>query len=233
MESRGAVDALPYLEAAGIERVAELQQLSAYDLAALGLDDGQRAQILGVADEASAWQQSVDLAAQHAAPQAEVPRSEFYNALESANMQDAEPYLVDVGISCLADLQQLNAADIDGLNLPGDVGARLKIALGMPTEPAPAEEPPTVLRALSRKVSGWFGSVVEAMSPRGDTDIQAGAGALVSAELGGPAAVADSSADVDAPPPLLASESSDMEMLLSDFERQSLRHKGSFINEDE
>ena len=237
---RTALEALPLLEAAGIETLEDLQLLNADDLAALGIEEITCAHILGVQYTASqrAQQQAVSEEISQPKQSSEATSSssssEIIEWLTLAGIPHAEPMLSAQGIERTSDLAMLTVQDVDALNLPDGIGPRLKWALRLPVEEAPLEQP-----------------AAEELPP----DITAGMGQLMSAELGGPApdpvrrvpprprhastavTIFKDETEKNAPPAFLRSESSDDNVMAaasgSRFRPSGLLKGESFIAEED
>ena len=134
LSDRDAIEAEPLLRNAGIERAADLLQLDANDLAALGMPVELQYKLFGT------YTQEHEVEAdEFAGP--EIPKvikrrgpaasGELEGFLEKAGLAEAVPLLVELGIERLGDLRQLDADDITHLGLPDHLANGLVIALGM------------------------------------------------------------------------------------------------------
>ena len=132
---RTALEALPLLEAAGIETLEDLQLLNADDLAALGIEESTCAHILGVQYTASQRAQQQAVSEERSQPKqsseatSSSSSSEIIEWLTLAGIPHAEPMLSAQGIERTSDLAMLTVQDVDALNLPDGIGPRLKWAL--------------------------------------------------------------------------------------------------------
>ena len=142
LAERDALDAEPTLRAAGIERTADLLQLTATDLASLGVSVELQYKLMGQADhpvEVEAADEQTDAPPVVIRRRGPAASNELEGFLEKHGVGEAVPLLVELGIERLGDLQQLDADDIEHLGLPGHLAAGLVRALGMaPTAPPPA-----------------------------------------------------------------------------------------------
>ena len=143
LAERDASDAEPTLRAAGIERTADLLQLTATDLASLGVSVELQYKLMGQADhpvEQEAADEQTDAPSMVIRRRGPAASNELEGFLEKHGVGEAVPLLVELGIERLGDLQQLDADDIEHLGLPGHLAAGLVHALGMP-QAAPPPEP--------------------------------------------------------------------------------------------
>ena len=116
LAERDALECEPLLQAAGIERTADLLQLTAQDLAGIGVPVELQYKLFGLAEQAVATEAAEELAA--ALPPTVIKRrgpaasNELEGFLEKHGVGEAVPVLVELGIERLGDLQSLSAEDV-------------------------------------------------------------------------------------------------------------------------
>jgi hypothetical protein len=168
LAERDAQDAESFLRSAGIERTADLLQLSAEDLASLGVPAELQYKLYGQYNHPVA----VD-AAQSAAPAAEPafrPRRTTASAgldefLEMHGLGEALQLLLELGIERLSDLEHLNAPNISALGLPEHLQQGIVAALGLhhiapPAAPASSSSSSSSNAGATTSVMGTVGAVV-------------------------------------------------------------------------